>query len=169
MPAEVWGAEIQIDWLITERFTFSGAYTWLDSEYESTGEIFSCSNDLEYAPDNAFTGTLSYRHPLRGELDWYAEIDGSWTDERYADQANTVKFDSCWLSNLRLGLVSERWDIVGYINNLFDDDTIKTGFTSIDPRYIAFDPATFFGPVLPNGARLLQPDERSFGARISTT
>lgn len=195
VPAEVWGAEIEIDWLITEHLSFSGAYTWLDSEYESTGEIFSrstgtvtysgsCSqvtgtgsqarclldysgNSLEYAPDHAFTGTISYRRPLRGDLSWFAELDGSYTDERFADQANTVKFDSYWLSNLRLGVSNEQWDVVGYVDNLFDDDTVKTGFTSIDPRYIAFDPFTFFGPVLPNGARLLLPDQRSFGLRVN--
>jgi outer membrane receptor protein involved in Fe transport len=195
VPAEVWGAELQLDWFISDYLSFTGAYTWLDTEYESTSEIFSRStgtvtysgscnqvvgtgsqarclldysgNELEYAPDHAFTGTLSYRRPLRGATDWLAEFDGSYTDERYADQANTVKFDSYWLANLRLGVSSDRWDVIGYVDNLFDDDTIKTGFTSIDPRYIAFDPATFFGPVLPNGARLLLPDQRSYGLRVN--
>lgn len=195
VPAEVWGAEIEVDWIITEYLSLSAGYTWLDSEYESTGDIFSRStgtvtysgscpvvvgsgsqrrcqldysgNSLEYAPDHAMSTTLSYRRPLTGATDWFAEVDGLYTDERFADQANTVKFDDYWLANLRLGVSSERWDVVGYVNNLFDDDTVKTGFTSIDPRYIAFDPATFFGPILPNGARLVLPDQRAFGLRVS--
>ena len=68
--------------------------------------------------------------------------------------------------NLRAGLLGEKWDILMYVNNLFDDDTFKAGSTGPD-----FGPAIsdmgfaaglvrnhYFGPL---------PPPRMFGVRLN--
>ncbi|MGI9329624.1 MAG: hypothetical protein ACR2QB_02825, partial [Gammaproteobacteria bacterium] len=58
--------------------------------------------------------------------------NATWQDERFASEDNFVKFDSYWLVDTRLGLTSEQWEIIGYVDNVFDDDTVLTGGSGPD-------------------------------------
>lgn len=199
VPAEVYGAEFQYTWLITEYLSWTGAYTWLHSEYKDTDAIQSRStgtiaysggcqeilgtgsqarclldysgNELEYTPENTFATTLGYRRPLNATFDWFAEGDANYQGSRYVDQANTLKLDSYWLANFRLGISSEQWEVLAYVDNAFDDDTVKSAFASVDPRYVAFGllaaPPFVYGPLIPNGARVQSPDPRTYGLRLT--
>ncbi len=87
-------------------------------------------------------------------------------DERFVDADNFVKWDDYWLVDLRLGLTSERFDFIAYVDNAFDDDTLKTGGTGPD-----------FGEMLSEagfvaGLGILQfqgalPNPRIFGVRAT--
>ena len=188
--AEVLGLEFEVQWLVTENLNLNAGYTYLDTEYsdfvrrttspgtiayggnctpitDSGGktvcEVSFSGNDLEFAPEHAFVASAQYRRPLTQDFDWLVEGDGAFTDERFVNTDNTLALDSYWLFNFRAGLASERWEVIAYVDNAFDDTTARMGLDNIDNRYLAFGGAV----LVPNGARYLLPDPRTYGIRAS--
>ena len=79
---------------------------------------------------------------------------------------NFVKWDDYWLFDFQLGLTSENIEVLLYVQNVLDDDTLKSGGAGPD-----FGPGiadrgfsaglvqqTFFGPL---------PDPRRAGIRLN--
>lgn len=137
------------------NWVVSGGYQWLDSEYKEfvvqsgspvrTAAAGNCTpvasvpggpldlceldfsgNELENAPEGAFVGQLRYTRPFRRGLAFFVETDVEWTDERYTDETNLSHTDAFWNSNLRIGVQAANWDVLAYIDNLFDDDTTQS-------------------------------------------
>lgn len=78
-----------------------------------------------------------------------------------------MSLDSYWLANFRAGITNPQWDVIAYVDNAFDDDTIKSGLDQIDLRYLAANFAGPFALVIPNSARGLLPDQRQVGLRVN--
>jgi outer membrane receptor protein involved in Fe transport len=127
-------------------------------------------NELEYAPKHALVGGYSWRQPLVGSTDWLFEGDLIYQDDRYQDAVNTVEFDSYTTVDFRLGVANEQWDIIAYVDNAFEDDTIKSSFRNTYNQGIAFvgggpsPPSTF---VLPGNQTPIKPDQRQIGLRVN--
>jgi iron complex outermembrane receptor protein len=191
--AEVFGFEIEALWQVTDQLLFTAGYTWLDTEFtdfvqrtrsagtiayggnctpvttaagQTTCEVSFTGNQLENAPENAFVGTFNYQRPAFGDTDWFVEGDGSYTDERFVAANNNYALEDFWMFNFRAGLSSDRWGVVAYVNNAFEDTTVKSGLDNIDSRYISFDGGTG-GVLVPSGARFLLPDPRTYGIRVT--
>jgi outer membrane receptor protein involved in Fe transport len=133
-------------------WTVSGGYQWLDSEYNdfqvANGSISTttnggnctpvvvggsqlCSidysgNDLENAPEGSFVGQLRYARELPSDLSFYIETDVQWTDKRYSDITNNFYTDEFWNADFRVGLQAETWEVLAYVDNVFDDDTVRS-------------------------------------------
>jgi len=126
-------------------------------------------NSLEFAPENAFVAGFRLDLPvdIAGQ-DWFFEGDASWTDDRFVAANNQLALEDYWMANFRLGVMADRWEVVAYIDNAFDDDTVKEGIENIDSRYVSFDgtPGSS-GVLVPNGARYLLPDPRTYGVRLT--
>jgi outer membrane receptor protein involved in Fe transport len=205
--AEVKGLELEASFRATDYLSLSGAYTYLDTEYtkfqsldSGAGNIAAASNctvvaptgtptclldlsgnELEYAPKNAFVGNVAYRRPLRGDTDWFVEGDVNYQDERYQRFLNTVKFDDYTTVDFRAGIANDQWEIVAYVENAFDDDTVKTGVNSTWnagfaalPNYVGgvvntppTTPLLGFTTILPADIQVILPDERQFGLRVA--
>lgn len=160
--AEVWGLELELTYQpdFVEGLSLFAAYTYLDAEYTefdvTTGSMQraagngSCNvvddgtgnatceynfsgRKLERTPDNAVVLTANFtRQFFKQDFDWFLDTNAIWQDERYASEDNFSTFDSYWLVDSRLGLTSEQWEIIGYVDNVFDDDTVLTGGTGPD-------------------------------------
>lgn len=192
--AEVLGLELEVSWQATDHLLLNAGYTWLDAEWTDFRQVTrsvsqiayggNCTptepdgngrrgciidysgNRLENAPEHTFVGSASYRRPLVGATDWLVEADARYQSERYPDSDNRQELDKFWIANLRAGISNERWDVVAYIDNVLDDDTIQSALSQIDLRYVAFDFGTN-GVMIPNAARVLLPDPRTYGLRMS--
>ncbi len=135
-------------------------------------QIDLSGNDMEYAPKNAFVGGASYRRPLVGQTDWLIEGDVIYQGDRYQDAVNTVKFASYTTADFRVGIANQQWDIIGYVDNAFDDDTVKSSFRNTYNQGLASfggfppngSPST---QVLPGNQTPIKPDGRQVGLRIS--
>ena len=57
---------------------------------------------------------------------------GSRQDKRYLDQDNGLYFDAYWNADARVSLVHPEDEIIAYVDNMFDDDTLKSGGTGPD-------------------------------------
>ncbi|TFG87028.1 MAG: TonB-dependent receptor [Chromatiales bacterium] len=134
---------------------------------------FACTIDLsgkrlEGAPTGSLVAGASYTAPLAGELSYLAGLQSTYQSKRYQSEFNDLAFDSFWLLNMRLGLLSPSWELIAYVDNVTDDDTIKSGFTAPDFDSFTFisnpPPSTF---VTTNMAFYSLPDPRTVGIRAS--
>jgi outer membrane receptor protein involved in Fe transport len=124
-------------------------------------------NQLELAPENAFVGQFSLTRPFSGNnVDWTIGLDAIYQDESFQDQDNFTKLDEYWLFNLRAGLVTDKWDFIFYLDNVFDDDTIKGGGSGPDFGWTISDMGFSAGLVRNHHFGPLPPP-RVFGLRLN--
>lgn len=124
-------------------------------------------NELERTPKQSWVASLNIQRPLMDTgFDYLFEMNGSWQDERWADPENLVKLADYALLDIRLGVTSPRWDVIAYVDNVLDDDRIKTGGSGpdfgqqvVDLGFTAgFGTSHYFATL---------PDPRVFGVRAS--
>jgi outer membrane receptor protein involved in Fe transport len=123
-------------------------------------------NKIEDIPENAFVGGVQYTAPIGATgLDWFAEVNAIFTDERWVEENNVQLLDSWWMFDLRLGLRSDSWDVLFYVDNLTDDDTSKSaidvGSQTNTMRQGQWPP----GPT--DGVVINLPDPRIYGIRAT--
>ncbi len=53
------------------------------------------------------------------------EGDIIYLGDRWQDEFNQIELKSYTLVNLRLGLAAEKWEVLAYVDNLFDEDTVQ--------------------------------------------
>jgi len=123
-------------------------------------------NQLERTPEHAFVGRFNLTRPLGSQgLEWFTEFDAIYQSERTVDQDDFSRFDEFWQVDARLGLVTDSMSLTFFVDNVFDDDTIRGGGSGPDFGERISDMgfsaglvrSHFFGP-------LAQP--RTFGARL---
>jgi outer membrane receptor protein involved in Fe transport len=130
-------------------------------------------NALEFAPRNAVLLNLTYTNNLFDTgMEWYGETNYRFQDSRYLDAANESELRAYSLTDVRFGILAERWDVQLFINNVFDDDTITTagqtpgiptasfGFGLSTPP---FPPGINAGPKLPADIFINLPNPRIIG------
>jgi outer membrane receptor protein involved in Fe transport len=193
--AEVWGVEISSLWQpsFVDGLTLSAAYTWLDPTFDDyvditkslirAAEAGECTvvevggenfcqidlsgNDLELTPRNAFVGQINLTRPFFGTgIDYVIDFDASYQDKRYENQNNFAYLDEYWLANLRLGLTTDRWEVLGYVENVFDDDTIKTANSAPNFGKQVSELGFLAGLGVSNSVGTL-PNPRVYGVRAS--
>ena len=88
---------------------------------------------LERTPKEAFTAGLTLTRPfLDTAFNWSWGLSGNYQSRRYLEVDNTQYLGSYWMADTSIGLQSEKLDILVYVDNLFDDDTIKNGGSGPD-------------------------------------
>ena len=121
-------------------------------------------NDVEDIPEHTFVGSAEWRAPLNNsDIDWFVQGNLAYTGARWIESNNIVKLDSYVTADLRAGFSAKNWDLILYVDNVFDDDTVKT---AID---IGSQVATLregqFPPAPTNGTIASLPDPRIVGLR----
>jgi outer membrane receptor protein involved in Fe transport len=183
--AEIKGIELDATWQVNENWLVSGGYTFLDSEYtdytittQSSGDIARINGgELERAPRNAWIANVSYTNNLFDTgLEWYGEANYRYQDSRWMEAFNVVQFPSYSLTDLRFGILADRWDVQLYVTNVFDDDTVISGGPnpgiatgnfgfgfSLPPSFAQGGPGINAGPKLPSDIYANMPDPRIIG------
>jgi len=127
-------------------------------------------NSLERAPKHSLVGLARWSSAV-GDLfggtgvRFFVEGDMQYQSKRYLEFFNRVELDSYTIGNVRVGLTSDKWDVLIYANNITDDDTVQGG--SANPGDVAqslADPSNF-SPANTSGVTL--PDPRIVGIRFS--
>ena len=148
--ADIYGVELDLEAVITDRWMLSFNYAYLD--YQINDAIFPDGSDktetteLVWAPEHAFAFSSDYNYPINlGEIRFH--VDYSWQGERYA-LANTefgqVQVGSYGLLNGRLALadvkmVGSDWQFALWGKNLANRDDANyligaTAYTYLQPR-----------------------------------
>lgn len=124
-------------------------------------------NQLERSPEHAFVGRATLIRPFGDTgLEWLAELNGSYQDVRFIDLDNGVKLDDYWLMHARAGLTGDQWGFLVYVDNVFDDDTIRTGGGTPDFGQQVPD-VGFTASLGVNQWYGLLPAPRTLGAKLS--
>ena len=155
---DVSGIELGIHWRPNDHWNISAEYTHLDSDYDrftqlttnateialggcaatAWGGVPTCvidlaGNEVAGVPDNAFVGAVSYTAPLADTgMDWFIATNARYQSERFINANNSAVVGQYWISDLRLGITTDRWDVIFYVDNLFDDDTVQWAYQQAD-------------------------------------
>ena len=125
---------------------------------------------LERAPEHSIVALARWSTPLNDLLGgsnvrFFVEGDVSAQGERYIDIWNRNKLDDFVLGNLRLGVTSDKWDALLYVDNIADDDTVLSGNSNPGDVAQSLADPTNFSPADTVGLSL--PDPRIVGVRFS--
>ncbi|MDP1025727.1 TonB-dependent receptor [Sphingomonas sp. KR1UV-12] len=122
--ARAQGVEFEIALKPVEALTFTGNYSYIDSENRSPGANFG--RDLLRRPRQTVTANIDYRFPFG------LSVGGTVTHigDSFDNAANTVRLDGYVLAGIRAELpIAERLSIYGRVDNLFDEDyRVVTGY-----------------------------------------
>ncbi len=160
--AEIEGFELEARWQATERLSLSAGYAYTparifnyqDSRATAAGISTLGEKQLPYSSDSTATASILYDTPIGGDWRGYAQLDGVFRSTQYASVANLAETGDRMVADLRLGLVTDSWEIAGFVTNLFDDDTAL----SVSP----FVNAQTFG----RNFIVAVPDPRQYGVRV---
>lgn len=171
------GVELDLQWSPVDQLFLRAAYTYTNAKF--TDYVLPRCGPTDSAetgtPDCTFTGNKSpqtpanqlnlsarYEYPVSEELKLWAEVDGRYLSRRFLAASNLAWLPSYWQADARIGVTSDQWGVEAYVKNLFDDDTPRTGTSSVDYGY--FDLNAF---QLPRGYLVALAPRRTFGARVS--
>ncbi|MCY3987098.1 MAG: TonB-dependent receptor [Gammaproteobacteria bacterium] len=195
------GIEVDVEAVLTDNLTMQWGYTLLSAEYDEYNKLSSSINDavrggscelvtlggrttclvdltgneIEDVPRHQLFAGLSWRSGLANGAEFMVDFDVQYQGSRWMDEWNMVEVESHMLADMRVGLSRDSWTVMAYVENLFDDDTIRSGVSAPDFGAIGFLPGVpslgIFGPTLlfPNALTLYYPDPREFGIRASYT
>jgi len=145
---EIKGFELEATWRATEHVTLSGGYAFTDAQYDEfvigvaataqqrveagnlTGDF--SGRDVQKTPKHSLNASLEYRSTLGNGLQWFGEASGTYRSERYMDEANLSTLAAYTLLDLRAGLSGDRWSATVFVNNVTDDDTIRSAQRFVD-------------------------------------
>jgi iron complex outermembrane recepter protein len=182
---ESYGAEFDLTAALTERLDVSLGYAYTraifkDFVYGADGRLASSQQQVEsqsvvgdfsgnYVGRNAphaLNAFVRYSLPAGSWASqavnsrWIFEADAQYRSRRFVDEANLAELSAYTLANLRVGLTSDRWSALLYVDNAFDDDSIQTA-----QRYIDVGTPDNFVPQ--RSYLALLPEPRTYGLRVS--
>jgi iron complex outermembrane receptor protein len=129
--------------------------------------IDQSGKQLERTPENAFVGNVQYTAPfMESGFDWFVEANAAYQDERFIEADNVAKFDDYWLADARAGLSGETFEFLVYVDNILEDDTLRTGGSGPDFGQQVTELGFTAGLGVTQFFALLPPP-RTVGARIT--
>ncbi|MDJ0700295.1 MAG: TonB-dependent receptor [Woeseiaceae bacterium] len=114
-------------------------------------------------PENAATASVRYESNLSPEMTTFVELFAKYQDERFISEGNRSWLPSYTLLDLYAGVARGQWSLMLYVQNLDDDDKIKSGLTNVDFTLLPD------GRSLPQAVQLYLPQPRTIGARLQVS
>ena len=176
----IWGLEFEANWRATEELTLSGAYTYINGEFNNFRVVSTsasrigesgCGEFLPQAPacvlikdgnrpadlpEHQINLNGNYTASLNANWDWFVDMSARHTSERFVSSANVATQDGYWRVDGQIGARSENMRAAVYVDNLLDDDTVTDGNLYVD----------FFNGFAPSGFGY-RPIPLTVGLRVS--
>ena len=177
----IWGLEFEANWRASEELTLSGAYTYINGEFNNFRVVSTsasrigesgCGEFLDFArpacllikdgnrpadlPEHQLNLNGNYTDSLTGNWDWFVDMSARYTSERFVSSANVATQPDYWRVDGQLGVRGESLRAALYVDNLLDDDTVTDGNLYVD----------FFNGFAPSGFGY-RPIPRIVGLRVS--
>jgi iron complex outermembrane recepter protein len=134
----------------------------IDSAETGTPNCVFTGKRAPLTPENKLTLGARYEWTLANGAILTSEIDTRYESLRYVSTSNLAWFPEYWHSDLRFSYEHEKWTAEAFVNNLFDDDSPRTGTSSVDYGY--FDLNT---NQLPRGYLVALPPKRAVGFKVT--
>ena len=166
---DIYGAELELFVVPAEQLEMSLGVGWLDTEIRAPASLFVRANfgtgDNAFLGDQYFldgsgigtgapkwtvNGLVRYHIPLADNGNVTAQVDFSYRAATTGLGGNEVDFnEDRWVVNLRLfwRSPSERWQVEGYVENVFDEQYISNmiAFSGMDHAYGNWGLPRWFG------------------------
>ena len=142
------GFEIAATAQLTDALTINAGYSAIDSEIDANAiRPNTVGNDAPSVPEFTFNFSADYLQPMSDTLEFIARVEYTHTGDTWfhtvQDQVvpatlfggppadfSRSQVEGYGLTNLRLGIQSENWRIVGFARNLFDEDYLAEVITA---------------------------------------
>ncbi len=143
------GVELEGQFIATDDLTFIGSYGYIDAAIDddaANGDF--AGNRFRLQPEHSGSLAADYRRTLFGDVEGFGTLTYTYRSDVFFESDNNPLFTEGDVSlvNLRVGLgdVTGGWQVLGYVNNLFDEEyLIDAGNTGQDfgsPTFIAGAP-----------------------------
>jgi outer membrane receptor protein involved in Fe transport len=112
-----------------------------------------------------FGRLFGQRGEVSADVQWFVDADARFQTKRFTSLENSLWMDQFITVNMRTGVRHDDWSITAYVDNLFNDDTIKASAVYIQDwstSFIAPRPGT-----ITSLAAGVLPDKRQVGVRAS--
>ena len=177
--SEVQGFELSTAYRPSENWTFTAAYTYADTEYKEFNisklgnpgtydRVQSGNADGNFAgksftnsAKNAVNVAIRFDKSLDSGINYFTELAARYQSKRYLDQGNLSYLPEYWLVDFTGGIDYKNWNVVLYVENLADDDKVKSGLGNVSYGFLAG------GQVPAFAANLSLPQPRTVGLRAS--
>lgn len=143
------GVEVDGAYKLGERWTLGGSAAYNKTEItKALNETITLrylgltdAKGFEFPLSPKFSGSAfaQYDAAISDTRSWFARTDVTYIGKRYDNIANFSYVPNQVRANLRAGLRAEKWEVVAFVNNLFDDDTLEAsrgqGDSAADPFF----------------------------------
>jgi len=149
------GIELEVTALITEQFSISGSYGYLDAEF--TKDVFVDDknlkgNDMRRTPDHSFNINATYEWELADIGEMSARIAYQYTSEFFFDNSNDPLTEIEAQFNVDASIMlrdfDDTWSLQLWVKNATDELNMasSTVYTAWDPTaYSVYQPPRTFG------------------------
>lgn len=139
--ADIFGAELELTWVPTDRWYITAAVGYIDAEYDKLSDEV-LTNATPILPDNELVNTpewsasigMAYTVDLQDWATLTPRVDWSFHDKQYNDAINTPQLiqDQYDLINVAVALETNdgRWEGVLAFRNVLDEEYLVTGNSS---------------------------------------
>ncbi len=111
-------------------------------------------------PENAATASIRYDRNFDNGMSGFFEIFAKYQDERFLGEGNRAWLPAYTLVDFYTGLANDRWSLTLFVQNVTDDDKVKSGLANVDFTVLPD------GRSLPQAFQLYLPQPRTVGARL---
>ncbi len=144
------GIEVDGAYKLGTSWTLGGSAAYADSEITKAlnetiplrflGVTDAKGFEFPLVPKLSGAAYAQYDAVAEGDKNWYVRTDVTYIGKRYDSIANFAYVPAQVRANLRVGLRADKWELVAFVNNLFDDDTLEASRFNSDS---AVDPFLF--------------------------
>ncbi|QIB64569.1 TonB-dependent receptor [Kineobactrum salinum] len=149
--SEIMGAEMDMQWLPSDRLSVNLGVAWLDTEVKKWNAVDPAASawpvtvrrdvsgiELAQAPEWAYTAMVSYQWPVAQGLMMEVAGDVSFTDDTTGgiDPENSTEDYTLFNARLGLGPDSGQWRALLWARNLTDEDYYPAAYTGGNGPYV---------------------------------
>jgi iron complex outermembrane recepter protein len=170
------GIEVETTWRPNRNWTLHGAYTntqaefvdyllprcsFVDSAETQTPNCDFKGKKTPFTPEHQVALSARYQKSIGGGSLFFIEGDTRFLSKRYLSASNLAWLPSYSQTDLRGGIEAASWSLTAYVENLFGDDSPRTGSSSVDYGY--FD---LSAQQLPRGYLIALAPKTRFGVKF---
>jgi iron complex outermembrane receptor protein len=135
---DIWGFELAGSYAITPNWIASAGYNYTKTDIQEfldgqalrvLGSSDVSGNEIAQTPNHTANVSLDFNMPA-GDMfgqeggEWFGRWDAWYQSESYNWVINLAESEAAWLHNLRGGWRNDRFSVMAWVENVFDDDPV---------------------------------------------
>lgn len=129
------GLELSITGLVNRYISLSMNYAYTHStikEYDAPDGQDLAGNTLPQTPKHNMLLTMNNAWTVAERIDMYMRTDAKYLSTRQVDIENNTQLGAKLVFDWRIGMTIDAFDVMFYVDNVFDDDTPASSVTFVD-------------------------------------